>query len=97
MPKAKFVRDRTVGPCGAVYVSPVRKVICKFGDITELAREVGCSDTLVNFWLTGRKRVSERLAPKLEEVTGIPKHIVRPDLWREDGRRKPRRRRRRKA
>lgn len=47
----------------------------------EYAKLVGCSHITLNAVLRGRRRPSPQLARKIEEVMGVPKHTLRPDIF----------------
>lgn len=47
----------------------------------EYAKIVGCSHITLNAILRGRRRPSPQLARKIEEVMGVPKHTLRPDIF----------------
>lgn len=89
--RAPVIYNRTHGSHGAEYCSPIAQVICRHGDIKALAAELGCAKQLVHHWLVGLKRPSERFALAIEQLTGLPKQSMRPDIWRSDGRRRPKR------
>jgi hypothetical protein len=50
--------------------------------IRELQEKVGFK-SYSQFWciITGRNRATAETAVKISQFTGIPKSIIRPDLW----------------
>ncbi|WP_298290330.1 YdaS family helix-turn-helix protein [Novosphingobium sp.] len=51
------------------------------GSLSALARKVPCSIATVWKWVQSSKRVSEKYVLKVEEVTGVPRHLLRPDIY----------------
>ncbi len=51
------------------------------GTQSDLARAVPCSITTVWKWVQSSKRVSEKYVLKVEAVTGVPRHLLRPDIY----------------
>jgi DNA-binding transcriptional regulator YdaS (Cro superfamily) len=51
------------------------------GTQSDLARKVPCSITTVWKWVQTSKRVSEKYVLKVEAVTGIARHLLRPDIY----------------
>lgn len=47
-----------------------------------LAQMVGVSRVAVNRWERGERRIDDDKVPTVSEVTGIPPHVLRPDLAR---------------
>jgi sulfate adenylyltransferase subunit 2 len=47
----------------------------------DIATALGRSEGAVSQWVTGERDIPAELVVKLEEVTGIPRHRLRPDLW----------------
>jgi sulfate adenylyltransferase subunit 2 len=47
----------------------------------DIAEAVGRSEGAVSQWVTGEREIPADLVVKVEEVTGIPRHRLRPDLW----------------
>jgi len=47
------------------------------GLVTWLAPRIGLSQSAVAMWT----RIPAERARDIEEVTGIPRHLLRPDLW----------------
>ncbi len=87
----RVVVDREVGVQGAPYRSPLADVICKRGDIKALAEALEISPTQVKRWLSGKAQPSEYQALRIEEVTGLSRSRLRPDIWRVDGKRRGKR------
>jgi len=46
-----------------------------------IAELLGVSAQTVSNWCTGRQRVSAHLCHKVEELSGIPKEVLRPDVF----------------
>jgi DNA-binding transcriptional regulator YdaS (Cro superfamily) len=47
----------------------------------DLAASLGVSGELVRLWRHGHRAISAKRAITISEVTGIPRHELRPDLW----------------
>lgn len=47
----------------------------------EFARLVDVSDATVCRWLAGQNLPTPRRAMQIEAAHGIPRHVLRPDLW----------------
>jgi sulfate adenylyltransferase subunit 2 len=47
----------------------------------DIAAAVGRSEGAVSQWVTGERDIPADLVVRLEEITGIPRHRLRPDLW----------------
>ena len=50
------------------------------GDVADLT---GRSDAAVSDWVNGVRPIPAEQAVKVADFTGIPRHILRPDLWEE--------------
>lgn len=48
---------------------------------SDLVQVLGVSDRTVLFWRMNERKVSVENARRAEELLGIPKHLLRPDLW----------------
>ena len=46
-----------------------------------IAQLLGVSAQTVNNWCTGRQRVAAHLCHKVEELTAIPKEVLRPHVF----------------
>jgi transcriptional regulator with XRE-family HTH domain len=46
-----------------------------------LAKQLGIADATLSNILKGKRRPGFALAMKIESVTGIPRHILRPDVY----------------
>lgn len=57
--------------------SALQKAVAAVGSITALAQRLGISKQAVSMWT----RVPAERAQEIEAVTGVPRHILRPDLW----------------
>ncbi len=47
----------------------------------DIAEAVGRSEGAVSQWVSGERDIPADLVLRVEEVTGIPRHRLRPDLW----------------
>jgi sulfate adenylyltransferase subunit 2 len=47
----------------------------------DIAEAVGRSEGAVSQWVTGERDIPADLVLRVEEITGIPRHRLRPDLW----------------
>jgi sulfate adenylyltransferase subunit 2 len=47
----------------------------------DVAEAVGRSEGAVSQWVSGERDIPADLVAKVEAVTGIPRHRLRPDLW----------------
>ena len=47
----------------------------------DIAGAVGRSEGAVSQWVSGERDIPADLVLRIEEVTGIPRHRLRPDLW----------------
>ena len=47
----------------------------------EIAEAVGRSEGAVSQWVKGEREIPADLVIKIEDFTGIPRHLLRPDLW----------------
>ncbi|GGA64662.1 transcriptional regulator [Pelagibacterium lentulum] len=62
--------------------SPLQKAIDEAGSQAALASKIGVSQAHISYWLTKAKRgVPAEYARKVAEVTGVPVHELRPDLY----------------
>lgn len=59
----------------------LQTAIRKAGSQSELARLCGVSQPAVWKWVQSSKRVSHDYALRVEEVTGVSRHHLRPDLY----------------
>ena len=48
---------------------------------TLLARQLGVTDVTVSNIVKGKRKPGFALTAKIEEVTGIPRHALRPDIY----------------
>jgi DNA-binding transcriptional regulator YdaS (Cro superfamily) len=46
-----------------------------------LGTEVGVSHDTVRIWRTGKRLIPAKHVGVVSAVTGIPRHVLRPDLW----------------
>ena len=54
----------------------------KAGGQTALARKIGTSQELIFFWLNrAQKGVAPEYVLKIERVTGVSRHALRPDIY----------------
>lgn len=61
--------------------TPFAQAVRTIGSQSATARIIGKSQTAVYNKLKARGRVWDTAVLKLEAVTGIPKHVLRPDLF----------------
>ncbi|GAB0114264.1 sulfate adenylyltransferase subunit CysD [Acidisoma sp. C75] len=47
----------------------------------DIAEAVGRSEGAVSQWVKGERDIPADLVLRIEEFTGIPRHLLRPDLW----------------
>jgi sulfate adenylyltransferase subunit 2 len=47
----------------------------------DIAAAVGRSEAAVSQWVKGERDIPADLVPVVEQLTGIPRHRLRPDLW----------------
>ena len=47
----------------------------------DIAAAVGRSEGAISQWVSGERDIPAELVVKVEEITGIPRHRLRPDLW----------------
>jgi DNA-binding transcriptional regulator YdaS (Cro superfamily) len=55
----------------------IKDIIKVAGGPAALARALGCSHAAVCRW----PRVPVARAADVEQITGIPRHVLRPDVW----------------
>jgi plasmid maintenance system antidote protein VapI len=48
---------------------------------TDLANAAGVTAEAVRLWRRQKRRINPETARKIEKKLGIPKHLLRPDLW----------------
>jgi DNA-binding transcriptional regulator YdaS (Cro superfamily) len=46
-----------------------------------VAEEIGVTYQCVNFWRRGRNQIPPAQAKALNQMFGIPLHVLRPDIW----------------
>jgi DNA-binding transcriptional regulator YdaS (Cro superfamily) len=63
----------------------LREAIDIAGGQAALSRAVGVSQPSVWYWLNKSKRVAAEYVLKVEAVTQVPRHALRPDLYPEIG------------
>ena len=63
---------------------PLRKAIEAAGGQTKLAEALRTSQGRIWNWLNRDKRVPAEFVLKIERVTGVSRHELRPDLYPED-------------
>ncbi len=59
------------------YDLPLARALEVAGGPTALSRQLGIVPSAVTQW----SRVPAKWARRIEEITGIPRHDLRPDLW----------------
>lgn len=57
--------------------TPIEKAAAAAGSKSELARQLGIAVQSIQQW----KRIPAERVLDVEKVTGIPRHILRPDLY----------------
>jgi DNA-binding transcriptional regulator YdaS (Cro superfamily) len=67
----------------------LQAAIIAAGGVTKLAALLGIKHP--NLWKW--KRAPAERVPAISEITGIPRHVLRPDLWEPPSRKVPRERR----
>ncbi|MDP2618587.1 MAG: YdaS family helix-turn-helix protein [Hyphomicrobiales bacterium] len=55
------------------------------GSQSNLARAIGKTPQLISYWHRKIGRVPAEYVPDVERVTGIPRHLLRPDLYSQPG------------
>lgn len=65
--------------------SALAKAVRKAGGQTALSRLIGCPQTTINTWLKRNWPVAPEYVLKTEEVTGVSRHDLRPDLYPREG------------
>lgn len=61
-------------------LTPIQRAAQIAGGQSALARAIGCTPQNVQRMCAGAKVVAERVL-KIEEVTGVSRHELRPDLY----------------
>lgn len=61
----------------------LKQFVSKYGT-RRLAEELGVSPQSVSNWCSGRQRVAAHLCHRIEALSGIPKEVIRPDVFQED-------------
>lgn len=61
--------------------SPLHRAIEKAGSQALLAQKIGTSQQLISYWSKKQRRVPAEFVGKIADVTGIPRHELRPDLY----------------
>jgi DNA-binding transcriptional regulator YdaS (Cro superfamily) len=66
--------------------NPIITAVQRAGSRACLARELGVSDTAIKKWELAWEGGNVRAVPahravELEQATGLPRHLFRPDLW----------------
>jgi DNA-binding transcriptional regulator YdaS (Cro superfamily) len=52
-----------------------------FKNQKEMADFIGVSQGSLSDWLSGEKRISPNNAKKIEKLFGIPRELLRPDIY----------------
>jgi DNA-binding transcriptional regulator YdaS (Cro superfamily) len=60
------------------------EIIARAGGATALAARLGLDRSSVSKWLA-RNRIPVERVPAVEAATGIPRHVLRSDLWEAPG------------
>lgn len=61
--------------------SAVESVIKKAGGQVKLAAAAGVTQQAVSHWLNRLRRIPGDYVPRISDATGIPRHVIRPDLY----------------
>ena len=48
---------------------------------TDLARSIGISESMLSLILSGERKPGIALTKRIEAVTGIQRHLLRPDVY----------------
>jgi DNA-binding transcriptional regulator YdaS (Cro superfamily) len=56
---------------------PLKRAVEALGGLSKMARALGVSPSAASTW----KRAPPRHLPRLEQLTGIPGQVLRPDLY----------------
>lgn len=59
----------------------LQQAVSKAGSQAEIARIAGVSTTAVWKWMQSSKRVPGEFVLKIEAVTGVSRHDLRPDIY----------------
>ncbi len=57
----------------------LKKAISMVGSQTSLAKELGTSQQLVNYWL--KNRLPSEWVLRVEKISGVGRHELRPDIY----------------
>lgn len=58
----------------------ISEIISAAGGVVRLARGVGVSHSAVIDWRRAGRIPANRV-PAVSRITGVPRHVLRPDLW----------------
>lgn len=65
-----------------MYRDALQKAIEAAGGQEILAKHLGVPQSLISYWLNKAKRgVPAERVPAIEDITGIPRHELRPDIY----------------
>ena len=63
-------------------IHPIDRVLAEYGvDSQTLALALKVSTEAVRTWRRGTRRITPDAARLTEQRFGVPKHLLRPDLW----------------
>jgi plasmid maintenance system antidote protein VapI len=63
-------------------IHPIDDVLAEYGVTSyDLAVSLGLSVEAVRTWRRGTRRITPEAARLTEQRFGVPKHLLRPDLW----------------
>jgi len=62
-------------------VEALKKAIKICGNQANLGLKIGKSQAHVSVWVTRDKKAPADMVLKIEQVTGVPRHELRPDLY----------------
>lgn len=63
----------------------LKAAVTRAGSQSALARICGVSQTAVWKWLQSGKRLPAEYCRAVEQATDVPKHLLRPDIFDDDG------------
>jgi DNA-binding transcriptional regulator YdaS (Cro superfamily) len=78
-----FITHR-VNEMEATKINPlaaIRRAASNYETQRKFALVMSVSEVTVSHWLSGMKRPSYKHALQIEEITGITRHEIRPDIY----------------
>lgn len=67
--------------CGSHISMDVDQVIARAGGVVALSRATGIKPSTISKWRVSKKGIPADRVPLVSDVTGIPRHEIRDDLW----------------